>query len=119
MTTYERRESTRQTWTLPYLPGPRYTGRKVYILTSKRTFSAGEGFTEHMRRLRGAIVVGERTRGGARMSRWIRIHPHFAVSVSVARPLPATNDWEGVGITPDIEVPEADALKTAIQRISQ
>jgi C-terminal processing protease CtpA/Prc len=104
---------TQQLWSLPYLPGPRYTGRDVYILTSKRTWSAAEGFAEHMRRLRGATIIGEVTRGGARMSRWMTIHPHFAVSVSVARHLPPTRDWEGVGIKPDIEIAEAEALETA------
>jgi hypothetical protein len=111
----ETRDGVRQSWTLPYVPGPRYVGKKVFLLTSKRTFSAGEGFTEHMRRLRGAVVIGERTKGGARMSRWIRIHPNFAVSVSVARHLPPTKDWEGVGITPDVEVPEGEALKKALE----
>jgi hypothetical protein len=33
---------TRQFWSMPYLPGSRYTGRPVYALTSGRTFSGGE-----------------------------------------------------------------------------
>lgn len=109
------RGRTEQTWTLPYVPGRRYTGKPVYILTSKQTFSAGEGFAEHMRRLAGATVVGETTRGGARMSRWMPVHPNFAVSVSIARHLPPTKDWEGVGITPDVTVPEAVALQEAVR----
>ncbi len=106
---------TQQFWTLPHVPAPRFTGKPVYILTSKRTWSAGEGFAEHARRLTKATSVGETTRGGARMSRWIIVHPHFAISVSVARHVGI--DWEGVGITPDVAVPEADALATA-QRLA-
>jgi C-terminal processing protease CtpA/Prc len=33
---------TQQYWTLSYVPGRRYVGKPVYILTSRRTFSAGE-----------------------------------------------------------------------------
>lgn len=104
---------TQQFWSLPYVPGPRYTGKPVYVVTSKRTWSAGEGLTEHLRRLRGAIVVGETTRGGARMSRWINVHPNFAVSVSVARHIGDVVDWEGVGIKPDVAVTEGEALEEA------
>lgn len=112
-TVYNRfKETTSQVWTLPYVPGRRYVGKPVYILTSKRTWSAGEGFSEHMRRLAKATLVGETTKGGARMSRWITIHPNFAISVSVARHIDGT-DWEGVGLEPDVEVPEAQALETA------
>jgi hypothetical protein len=117
ISTVQSRADKRQYWTLPFVSGPRYVGKKVAILTSRRTFSAGEGFTEHMRRMRGAIVVGERTRGGARMSRWIKVHPNFAVKVSVARHLAPVKDWEGVGVTPDVEVPEADALNKALELV--
>jgi len=110
--TYFRRTNfTRQFWTLPYVSAPRYATKNVYILTSSRTFSAGEGFSEHMHRLRHATLVGETTRGGAHMSRWENVDPNFAVSVPIARHL--SNDWEGVGIKPDVAVPEADALKVA------
>jgi Peptidase family S41 len=102
-----------QYWTLAYVPGPRLAGKPLYVLTSKRTWSAGEGFAAHARRLVKATIVGETTRGGARMSRWITVHPHFAVSVSVARHVGI--DWEGVGIKPDVEVPEADALAAALK----
>lgn len=115
-TIYRRPDnSTRQYWTLSYLDAPRYVGKKVYILTSKRTWSAGEGFTEHMRRLRQAVIVGETTRGGAHMARWELVDPNFAVSVPVARhlPQPGLKDWEGVGVAPDVAVAEADALHTA------
>lgn len=104
---------TQQFWTLSYVPGPRLAGKPLYILTSKRTWSAGEGFAEHARRLAKATIVGETTRGGARMSRWMTVHPHFAVSVSVARHIGI--DWEGVGIKPDVEVPEAEALTKALE----
>lgn len=47
------------------------------------------------------------------MSRWITVDPHFAVSVSVARHMGDTKDWEGVGLAPDVVTPEKDALRAA------
>src|SRR5207302_202996 len=41
---YRPDDSTRQWWTLPHVPGRRYGDKPVYVLTSRRTFSAGEGF---------------------------------------------------------------------------
>jgi C-terminal processing protease CtpA/Prc len=105
------RGMAQQYWTLSYTPAPRFAGRPLFVLTSARTWSAGEGFAEHARRLAGATIVGEVTRGGARMSTWMPVHPHFALSVSVARHIGI--DWEGKGITPDVSVPEGDALATA------
>ena len=36
------RNATHQWWTMPYVPGKRYAGKDVYVLTSRRTFSAAE-----------------------------------------------------------------------------
>jgi hypothetical protein len=55
---YNRKEdSTKQNWTLSYLPGPRLTKQPVFVLTSERTFSGAEEFafdlkseTRHHRR---------------------------------------------------------------------
>lgn len=112
---YRPGDTRRQYWSAPWVPGPRYVGKQLYVLTSKRTFSGGEGFTEHLRRMAHATVVGETTRGGSHPSRWYRLDAHFAVSVPVARHVgpPEIKDWEGVGITPDVAVPAAEALSTA------
>ena len=32
-----------QFWTLPYVPGKRFEGDAIYVLTSSRTFSGGRG----------------------------------------------------------------------------
>jgi C-terminal processing protease CtpA/Prc len=87
----------------------------VYILTSKRTFSAGEEFTYNLQALRRAVILGETTGGGANPGDEVRINEHFAVFVPMGRainPITKTN-WEGTGVKPDIEVPEAQALKAA------
>jgi C-terminal processing protease CtpA/Prc len=108
-------DSTHQWWTLPHVPGQRYEGKPVYILTSKRTFSAAEEFAYNLKSLKRATIVGETTGGGAHPGGTRRINDHFAVFVPSGRainPITKTN-WEGTGVTPDLPVAADLALKTA------
>lgn len=108
-------DSTRQWWSLPYVPGRRYADKPVYVLTSRRTFSAGEGFAYILQTLKRATIIGEPTGGGAHVGRSQRINDHFEVSVPTGRaisPITKTN-WEGTGVLPDVSVPSELALNTA------
>jgi C-terminal processing protease CtpA/Prc len=113
---YWRAENrTHQWWTLPFVPGKRYLDKDVYILTSKRTFSAAEEFTYNLKNLKRAIVVGETTGGGAHPGEFYRLNEHFGMFLPTGRainPITKTN-WEGTGVTPDIAVTTDEALKTA------
>jgi hypothetical protein len=113
---YHRPEdSTHQWWTLPYVPGRRYLGKEVYLLTSKRTFSAAEEFAYDLQCLKRATIVGETTGGGAHPGKGHRINDHFMMFVPTGRainPVTKTN-WEGTGVKPDVEVPAEKALETA------
>ena len=106
---------TRPSWTLPHVPGRRFTGKDVYVLTSARTFSGAEEFTYNLKHLKRATVVGETTGGGAHLVSGRRIDEHFSIGVPSGRPINAITkaDWEGVGVEPDVKVPADDALKTA------
>jgi C-terminal processing protease CtpA/Prc len=109
------RNETHQWWTLPYVPGRRYANKPVYVLTSHRTFSAAEEFTYNLKNLKRATIVGETTGGGAHPGGAERLSEHFMVFLPSGRainPISKTN-WEGTGVTPDVAVPAADALKTA------
>ncbi|HEX5597268.1 MAG TPA: S41 family peptidase [Micromonosporaceae bacterium] len=111
-------KEARQSWTPPYVPGPRFGGHKpLYVLTSGSTFSAGEELTYDLQQHNRATVVGERTRGGAHPRIGLRLHPHLELTLPVGRPLhPVTGtNWEGTGVTPDIEVPADEAFDTAYQ----
>ena len=109
-------DSTRQWWTLPHVPGKLFGSKKeVYVLTSKRTFSAAEEFTYNLKNLKRATIVGETTGGGAHPGGPRRIADHFSIWVPSGRainPISKTN-WEGTGVTPDIDVPADHALKVA------
>ena len=120
---------TQQWWTLPYVPGSRYVGKDVYILVSRRSFSAVEGLASILQHHKRATIVGEKTSGGTHPGRMVRVHPNFAVfvplswfiyptgtpSVPIDRPVyPTTKtDYQGAPVTPDIAVPASQALKRA------
>jgi hypothetical protein len=114
---------TQQYWTLPYVPGRRFVDKPVYVLTSKVTFSGGEMFAYILQIHQRATVIGEKTDGGANAGASYRIHPHFEAFIPIGRtinPLTGTN-WEGCGVTPDIQIPQAQsfnvAYKLALQSI--
>lgn len=107
--------AVQQYWTMPYVPGQRYVGKEVYILTSRRTFSGGEAFAYDLKNLKRATVVGETTEGAANPRDVYRINEHFWMGIPTARPVsPVTQtNWEGTGVKPDVDVPAGLALKTA------
>lgn len=101
-----------QIWTLPHLPGRRFGRTKpVHLLTGATTFSGAEHLAYDLQQMGRAVVVGERTRGGAHPRRGFRVHPHLEATIPVARavsPLTGGN-WEGTGVVPDVAVPAGDA----------
>jgi C-terminal processing protease CtpA/Prc len=99
-------------------PGERDGRRAVYVLTSARTFSAGEGFAFLLQERARAQVVGERTAGAANPGRAYRVNPWFEVTVpnGQVRSAVSGGNWEGRGVKPDLEVAAADALLVAHSR---
>lgn len=117
--TYDRPTDTHKHGTSPaWVPGRRFGSTKpVFILTSRKTFSAAEAVAYDLQALKRAIVVGETTGGGAHPFEYRRVHPHFAVDLPEGRsinPITRTN-WQGVGVKPDIPVPAAQALARALE----
>jgi Peptidase family S41/N-terminal domain of Peptidase_S41 in eukaryotic IRBP len=106
---------TRQFWSLAYVPGSRYLDRPVYVLSSGRTFSGGEDFCYTLQAQGRAHVIGETTGGGAHLPRRFQVSPAVAIGIPSSRsvnPVTGTN-WQDTGVTPDIVVPEAEALDVA------
>lgn len=121
---YQREDDiTKQSWTLPYVPGQRYLNKDIYILTSNRTHSAAEAFAYNLQSLKRATIIGEVTRGGAHTVQRYRINEHFAVQVPVGRSINTVTktNWEGKGVMPDIQTTADKAFKlghlTALKRI--
>ena len=106
---------TRQFWSIPYLPGSRYTDRPLYVLTSDKTFSGGEDLCYTLQALGRAEVIGETTGGGAHPARPFPISPAVHIGIPFARsinPVTGTN-WQGTGVVPDIAVPADQAYEVA------
>ncbi|MGX8904541.1 S41 family peptidase [Streptomyces netropsis] len=109
-------ERGEQSWSPPHVPGACFGGSKpLYVLSSNSTFSAAEELAYDLQQLGRAVVVGERTRGGAHPCDGWTVHPHLEVTVPVGRavnPVSGTN-WEGTGVQPDIPCAAADSLDRA------
>jgi hypothetical protein len=90
--------------------------RPTYVLTSARTFSAGEGLAFILQDERRAVVVGEQTAGAANPGRPYPAGHGFEVTVpnGQVRSAASGRNWEGAGVTPDIPVPADRAQATAL-----
>jgi len=114
---YDRlNNKTSETWTLDSVPGRRFPNDlPVYVLTSSFTGSAAEEFTYNLKNLERATIVGETTVGAAHLVTERVINEQFLLRVPHARAYnPVTKDnWEGVGVRPDIQVSASAALDAA------
>ncbi len=101
-----------QTWTLPHVPGKRNPDAEVYVLTSKRSFSAAEEFAFNIKNLERGTLIGETTGGAANPGSTQNINDSFIIFIPSGRAYsPITNtNWEGTGVKPHIEVPEEESL---------
>lgn len=116
---YDRPSNSRRYISSPYwVPGRRFGSTKpVYILTSRKTFSAAEAVAYNLQALKRAVIVGERTGGGAHPFEYRRVHAHFALDLPEGKSInPITGgNWQGIGVKPDVEVPAEKALERALQ----
>jgi hypothetical protein len=121
--TYDRPTNTHHASASPsWVPGRRFGGTKpLYVLTSKRTFSAAEALAYDLQALKRAVIVGERTGGGAHPYEYRRVHPHFALDLPEGESVnPITGgNWQSVGVRPDVEVPAEQALELALKMASE
>lgn len=112
---WPKQKRTQQSWTLPYVEGPRYLNKPVYVLIGPETFSAAEEFAYNLKHLKRAVIVGETTAGGANPGSGFRIHDHFWMFIPTGQAISTATgeNWEGSGVLPDFKVPTELALKTA------
>lgn len=89
--------------------------KPVFILTSKNTYSAGEGLAFFLQEHHRAIIIGESSAGASNRSHPYSINQQYEVSVSngAVRSLLTGKNWEGVGVIPDISSMPSDAPRVA------
>lgn len=117
--TYDRAgRLVRTNATFKLLPGARFPAAvPVYVLTSNRTGSAAEGFAYALQQSRRGTVVGQTTLGMAHPSEALTVNSRFLMSVPIYRVESAfaEESFQGVGVIPDINVPEQNALEAALK----
>jgi retinol-binding protein 3 len=97
------------------LPVARRADVPLYILTSKRTFSAGEALPYILQQHGRATIVGEQTAGAGNPNTFVNLGHGLTASISIgitAHPTTGTS-WEGTGVIPDVNAPAGDALRRA------
>jgi hypothetical protein len=96
-------------------PTRKFEDVPLYILTSGKSFSAGEAFPFILQQYGRATIVGETTPGAGRPNAFVNLGGGFMLSVSTAAVAhPKTGKgWEGTGVVPDVKVAAADALDAA------
>jgi hypothetical protein len=110
-----RENTTAKSWTRSPVPGSNLADKPVYLLLSSKTLSGAEQFSYDLKMLHRATLIGETTGGAAHSAVFHRIDDHFGIAVPEAKAINpfATNDWQGIGVEPDVKVKAADALSTA------
>ncbi len=93
----------------------RSESRPLFVLTSSRTFSGGEGLAFVLKERSRATIIGETTAGAANAGRPFQINEAFEATIPTGRVAGAVTggNWEGTGVTPDARFPASDALKHA------
>jgi tetratricopeptide (TPR) repeat protein len=114
-TYYREGNELQEAWTSRNIDAERMLDVPLFVLTSKKTFSAAESFAYDMKVRKRAILVGDSTRGGAHDVGYFKLDDQFEMYLSIGRavnPVTQTN-WEGVGVIPDVLVPARAALDSA------
>lgn len=88
----------------------------IYVLTSRRTFSAGEELAHNLQVLKCAHLIGEPTGGGANPGSEYRVSAHLALLIPRSTAIKAETDanWNWTGVIPDEHVEPAAALDQAL-----
>lgn len=109
-------DKTEEYWTVD-VKGKKMPDIPLFVLTSDRTFSGAEEFSYNMQTQKRATLVGQVTRGGANPGglRWINNKLEVFIPTGKAiNPITKTN-WEGVGVTPDVETTFKEAYVKAYE----
>ena len=108
----------RSQWSLAAVPGQRSGSIPVVVLTGSTSFSAAEWMAFSLQKLGRATIIGEQTAGGAHPVTRLPIDDAFMLQVPIGQIRDPVDgqDFEGVGVTPDLVVPASEALLSA-QRV--
>ncbi len=112
---YAEEDVTREYWTVPDIPPVRLPDVPLYVLMDEGSGSAAENMAFSLGATGRAVRVGEATAGAGHSSTVAELPGGFSMVLPIARVFdPRTDaDFEGTGVTPDVEAASADALPRA------
>ena len=113
---FRKKDTYKQFWTLPFVPGKRKPVGPVYVLISNVTFSGAEEFAYNLQVLKRATIVGATSGGGANPGDFLPLTESLDIFIPHGRavnPITKTN-WEGKGVVPDIACDPDKALQVAV-----
>jgi len=95
--------------------GKKYLNKPVYILTNKNTFSAAEALSYNLQQKGVAVVIGETTAGAANPVEMFVINNDYLFFVPNGKEtnLTSKKNWEHIGVKPNYEISQENALKKA------
>ena len=104
---------------VPRAGGARMADIPVYVLTSKRTASAGEHLSLILKRTNRATLIGETTMGAGHYGEEVQLTDGFKLFVPYGETvdLKTGKGWEATGVEPDVAVEAKQALNVALQRL--
>ncbi|WP_448564643.1 S41 family peptidase [Thalassotalea ganghwensis] len=96
-----------------------YKDKPVYLLVSEETYSAGEHFAMSMKATGRGILIGNTTAGYGHWGGIAQLTDGYSLFLPMGGTFHPVNGlgWEGIGITPDIEVSKEESLAFTLDRI--
>jgi hypothetical protein len=119
---YERKTNKlTEYWATPDTDFTSLFNTPLYVLTSKKTFTAGEEFSYDLQTQKRALLIGGVTAGAAHPLATFSATHGFIINIPTARAINTITktNWEGTGVKPNIEVDEQKALDTALDKIAK
>jgi len=112
----------RERWSIKEgIPVETFYNKPIYVLTSRRTFSAAESFVFGLKNNNRITQVGKATAGGGFFGGTYNVSSEPKLDLWISRGMtfnPNNGDsWEAKGIQPDIEVDYSKALEKALSII--
>jgi hypothetical protein len=91
---------------------------QIFVLTSHRSGSAAEHFALAMKRSGRATLIGETTAGAGHYGGPFEVGSGYTAFIPVGRSFDPDNnqEWEAVGVSPNVAVPADQALDEALRR---
>lgn len=103
--------------TLNEVDGKKMIDTPLFVIVGKETFSGAEEFSYNMQTQKRATLIGQTTRGGANPGGTQEINENLLVFIPTGKAInPITkSNWEGIGVKPEINISEEEALTKALE----